>query len=160
MLILLLQQKIRFWVYFSNSKPWVCKVLSIILTLNLMQKKYWKNIDNFQTDDKKSDFEPPSWIDPPFLAILTIYEFGSRCWSKYKLIKTQCKNLVVNSRSYAPLILDAILDIRRHLEFDKITLLLCNMLNPNKILVQRSLHFLYHTYITRRIDKIEFGVAQ
>jgi hypothetical protein len=34
----------------------------------------------------KSDFNPPSLIDPPFLTKLTKYDFGSCFWSKFKLI--------------------------------------------------------------------------
>jgi hypothetical protein len=33
-----------------------------------MRKKDWKNIANSQSYCKKSDFDPPSWIDPPHLA--------------------------------------------------------------------------------------------
>jgi hypothetical protein len=45
--------------------------------LTPIQKIDWKIIENFQSYAKKSDFDPPFWIDPPFLANLTKYEFGS-----------------------------------------------------------------------------------
>jgi hypothetical protein len=34
----------------------------------------------------KSDFDPPSWIDPPFLANLTKDVLESHRWSKLKLM--------------------------------------------------------------------------
>jgi hypothetical protein len=51
-----------------------------------MQKTDWQNIDNSQSYAKKSDFDPPFWIDQQFLANLTKYEFKSCFWSKYKFI--------------------------------------------------------------------------
>jgi hypothetical protein len=37
----------------------------------LIQKRVWKNVENFQNFAKKSNFDPPFWIDPPFLDNLT-----------------------------------------------------------------------------------------
>jgi hypothetical protein len=36
-----------------------------------MQKENWKNIGDFKNYMKKFDFDPPFWIDPPFLTYLT-----------------------------------------------------------------------------------------
>jgi hypothetical protein len=51
-----------------------------------MQKRDWQNIEKSQSYVEKSDFDPPSWIDPLFLANLPKYNFESRCWLRYQLI--------------------------------------------------------------------------
>jgi hypothetical protein len=84
-----------------------------------MQKSDWKYLDNFWSYSKKSDFDSPSWIDPQLFAVLTKYEFGSCCWSKYKLIAKYWMQNVAKSHNYVPWFSAAILDIRRHPESDK-----------------------------------------
>jgi hypothetical protein len=61
-------KKLASYLHHSNAKNWLKKYQKVPYML------------------KKSDFVAPFWIDPPFLAFLTKYEFGSFCWSKYKLI--------------------------------------------------------------------------
>jgi hypothetical protein len=43
-----------------------------------MQKDL-KNVEDSQSYVKKSDFDPPFWIEPTFLNHLTEYALDSRC---------------------------------------------------------------------------------
>jgi hypothetical protein len=45
-----------------------------------------KTLKTLQSYALKSDFNPPSWIDPPFSPNLSKYAFKSCCWSKHKFI--------------------------------------------------------------------------
>jgi hypothetical protein len=73
----------------------------------LMIKWDCKNIKNFQSYAEISKFDPPSWINPPFLVYLTKYKFGLCCWSQ----KIECKN-VAKSQNVAPLIFGCLLGLQ------------------------------------------------
>jgi hypothetical protein len=40
-----------------------------LTNIKCMQKEYWKNVGYSQSYVKKSDFEPPFWMEPPFCII-------------------------------------------------------------------------------------------
>jgi hypothetical protein len=44
-----------------------------------MQKEDWKNVGYSQGYVKKSDFDPPFWIEPPFLTHLTKNALDACC---------------------------------------------------------------------------------
>jgi hypothetical protein len=53
-----------------------------LVNIKQMQKKYLKNVESSQIYAEKSDFNPPSWIDPQFLGNLTRCIFESCFWLK------------------------------------------------------------------------------
>jgi hypothetical protein len=44
-----------------------------------IKKKIAKNVGNIKSYSKKYDFDPPFWIDPPFLPKLTKFALDSYC---------------------------------------------------------------------------------
>jgi hypothetical protein len=53
-----------------------------------------KNYECSQSYAKKSNFDPPFWMDPPFLASLTKYDFESVAGQNKNLLqKTERKNV-------------------------------------------------------------------
>jgi hypothetical protein len=80
-----------------------------------MQKEQWQNVGYFQSNVKKSYFDPPFWIEPPFL---TQYSLYSCCWQKKTHCKKQNAKILENAQDVL-WISAAILDIWRHLESDK-----------------------------------------
>ena len=81
-----------------------------------MQKRELKNIQNSQSYDEKSDFDPPFWIDPPFFLNMAQFHIFLCSDTKYKL---NAKEILAGYREKPITILAAILDFRRHIGFDK-----------------------------------------
>jgi hypothetical protein len=61
--------------------------MRIINTNKMLKKTDWKNIANSKSYGKKFNFDPPSWIDPPYLTGMA--KFYSRLLLIY--IKFHCK---------------------------------------------------------------------